>query len=203
VVAGDGRSSRCALSEESYMAKYDLLPNEIVLLKDDAVFHGKAASGELTLTNLNLFVMHKGMFGNSKGFQTFPVNQIKVYNGRAQALMNKTRGGHEVLEVYFLDGEEEFRFSSGGKKKIQTWIGKINEAVTGQPAPEVGSFALPGVDLVAGVLKDTLGAFKSKRGAKPAPLISVATKCVSCGAAVSGVQGQAITCPYCLAAQQL
>ena len=38
------------------MAKYDLLPNEIVLLKDEAVFHGDRGSGELTLTNLNLVV---------------------------------------------------------------------------------------------------------------------------------------------------
>ena len=190
------------------MAEYDLLPNEMVLIKDDAVYHGDGRSGELTLTNLNLVLTKptkgSGLFAKSTlGFQTFPVNQIKLYNGQAQALMNKTRGGHEVLEVYFLGGEEEFRFLSGGKKKIQTWIAKINEAVTGQPAAAAGSLALPGVDLVAGVLKDTLGVFKSKRGAQPEATVSVATKCVSCGAAVSGVEGQAIKCPYCLSVQQL
>lgn len=189
------------------MTKYDLLPSEIVLLKDDAVRHGDEGSGELTLTNLNLVVtrtiMGRGLFGKSSvGIQTFPVSQIKVYNGQAHTRMNTTRGG-DALEVYFLHGEEQFRFYNGGKRKIQTWIGKINEAVTGQPAAEVSSFALPGADLVAGVLKDTLGAFKSKLGAKPEALVSVATKCISCGAPVSGVRGQRVTCPYCLATQQL
>lgn len=189
------------------MTKYDLLPNEIVLLKDDAVYHGDEGSGELTLTNLNLVVtrniMGRGLFGKSSvGIQTFPVNQIKVYNGQAHARMNTTRRG-DLLEVYFLHGEEQFRFYNGGKKKIQTWIGKINEAVTGQPAAEVSSSALPGADLVAGMLKDTLGAFRSKLGARPEVPVSVATKCVSCGAPVGGVRGQTVTCPYCLAAQQL
>lgn len=185
------------------MSKYNLLPNEVVLIKDDAVVHGKGAAGELTLTNFNLVVMSKGMFGNSKGFQTFAINQIKVYNGQAQAQLVKARNGQETLVVYFLHGEEEFRFVNGGKRKIQIWSAKINEAVTGQPAAEVASYALPGADLVAGVLKDTLGAFRSKRGAKPDAVVSVATKCISCGAPVSGVHGQAITCPYCHTAQQL
>ena len=178
------------------MSSYNLLPNEVVLLNEERVFHGKRSSGELTLTNLNLIFAKKGAFGGSKGFQIFPVSQIKVYNGQAHALMS---GSNNELEVYFLHSEEEFRFTSGGKKKIQTWIAKINEAVTGEPAAEVGGFAAQGAEKVAGLLKDTFGAFKSK----PEAPVSVQTKCSLCGAPVSGVAGQTITCTYCDAAQQL
>jgi len=189
------------------VTKYNLRPNEVVLLEDDSAYHGDGGWGELTLTNLNLVVrttiMGKGLFGKSSvAIRTFPVNQIKVYNGRAHARMDTTRG-REVLEVYFLHGEEQFRFSKGGKRKIQTWIGKINEAVTGQTAPEINSYALPGADLVAGALKDTLGAFRSKLSAQPETFVTVATKCVSCGAPLSGVRAQKITCAYCLVDQQL
>jgi hypothetical protein len=145
------------------------------------------------------------MFGSSKGSQTFPVNQIKVYNGRAHALM-KSSGTSEVLEVFFLHGEEEFQFSSGGKKKIQTWIGKINEAVTGEPAVEVPSTSMiPGTEKVVEALKGTIGAFKSIRAPKTESPVSipVTTKCVSCGAPVGGLQGQRIACTYCSAEQQL
>jgi hypothetical protein len=193
-----------AVSEESCVSKYSLLPNEVVLIEDDAVMHGKGSAGELTLTNLNLVVMNKGMLGTSKGFRTFPVNQIKVHNGQAQAQMGKARG-FDVLVVQFPHGDEEFRFLRGGKNTIQTWIAKINEAATGQPpaAATVASRALPGTDRVAGVLKDTLGAFRSKPAATPEAPVSVATKCISCGAPASGFRGQAITCPYCDTAQQL
>jgi hypothetical protein len=189
------------------MTEYNLLPHEVVLLKDDAVYHGKGSSTcELILTNLNLVVVKKGVFRGSKGSQAFPLSQIKVYNGRAQAQMDRA-GNSDVLAVFFVHSEEKFRFVTGGKQKIQTWIGKVNEAVTGEPATDVNSSPLSGTDRVVGVLKDTLGAFKSFRAPQPEPVAParavVATKCVSCGAPVSGVQGQRITCSYCNAAQQL
>jgi hypothetical protein len=202
--SGAAQHPSCVARGE-FVSKYNLLPNEVVLVSDDAVVHGKGASGEVILTNLNLVVMNKGIFGNSNGFQLFPVNQIKIYNGQAQAQMSKARNGREVLVVHFGHGDEEFRFVRGGRQTIQTWIAKINEAVTGEPAveTEVASRALPGADRVAGVLKDTLGAFRSKRVATPEAPVSVTTKCISCGAPVNGRRGQAISCPYCDTAQQL
>ena len=196
-------------AKEGLMASYNLQSNEVVLLKDDSVYQGKKLV-ELILTNLNLVVVSKSVFLKPSASQTFPINQIKIYNGRAHAIAG-VRGGMEVLGVYFVHGEEEFRFLSDGKKKIQTWIGKINEAVTGEPAVEAASeasAAASGADRVAGALKDVMGAYKSFRGQKPAtPVpeapIRVAAKCVSCGAPVNGVKGQTITCTYCNAAQQL
>ena len=199
------------------MANYDLLPNEAVLIRDERVFREGGSSIELILTNLNLIMVSENVriFKTTTETETFPVNQIKVHNGQAQALLTKSRG-RDVLDVYFLHGQEKFSFPNGGKKTIQTWIGKINGAVTGQPAAENGSSGSPGFDLVAdalssvpggdrvaSVLKGTLGAFNSKRGAKPEAVVQIATKCVSCGAAVSGMQGQTVTCSYCLSAQQL
>jgi len=188
------------------VSKYNLLPHEVVLLKDAGVFRGMSSTSELTLTNLNLVIEKKGPYGKSKGLQTFPVSQIKVYDGQAQAQMSRTVRGL-VLSVYFVNSEEEFRFVSGGKKKIQAWIDKINEAVTGQPAPEAPSFVLSPFEQVAEDFKDALetfkSPFKSKLGPAPEAPVRVTAACNSCGALVSGTKGRAITCSYCHTAQQL
>lgn len=191
---------------DSMAAKYSLQPNEVMLLKDEHAMHGgflSAYTDELMLTNLNLVLLKKGMLGNSKGVLTFPVNQIKVYNQQAQAVIGKARNGSPLLEVYFLNGQEKFAFQSGGKKKVNEWIAKINQAVTGEEAPvqQASGMALPGAELVAGVLSDTLGVFKSRLSSKVP--VKVAGKCRSCGAPVTGFQGQAINCEYCGSAQQL
>jgi hypothetical protein len=165
-----------------------------------------AYTDELILTNLNLVLVKKGVLGNSKGIRTYPLNEIKVYNQEAQARIGKARNGGALLEVYFVNGEEQFSFQSGGKKKVLDWATKINEVVTGQTAPEIGSgpsLAIPGAELIADMWKDTLDVFKSKRGSKYDTAARVAAKCRACGAPVSGRQGQPITCEYCGTAQQL
>ena len=188
-------------------ARYNLQPNEAVLLKDDSVMHGglmSAYTDELILTNLNLVLTKKGMFGNSKGVHVFPVNQIRVYEQQAQATVGKALNGSPLLEVYFQNGQEKFNFQSGGKKKVNLWISKINEVVTGKVPEQLATgLAIPGADLVAGVLKDTFTVFKTRLGSQPQGPTKAAGACRACGAPVSGTKGQAITCEYCGSAQQL
>ena len=184
---------------------YALQPNEVVILKDENVKHGGSSyTDELILTNLNLLVVKKGMFGRSKGVLTFPLDQIKVYDGQAQAVIGKAVNGTAALEVYFLNGQERFGFQSGGKKKVTEWIVRINEIVTGEKAsrPQAG-MAIPGAELVAGVLKDTLGVFTAKLGSKSNAPVKVAGRCAACGAPLEGFQGQTVTCQYCGSTQQL
>ncbi len=133
---------------------------------------------ELILTNLNVVLVKKGLFGNGKGIRVFPINQVKVFNGQAQAVVGKKPNGSAALEVYFVNGQEKFAFQAGGKRKVSDWISRINFAVTGQEyaaEPERG-LALPGAGLVAGVLKDTYGVFKAKLGTTDV-LVKVAGKC--------------------------
>lgn len=160
-----------------------------------------AYTDELVLTNMNLFLAKKGMFGNSKNLLTFPLSQVKVYNDEAQAVVGKATNGTDLLEVYFLNGQEKFSFQSGGKKKVRAWIEKINEVVAGKPVEDAGR-AIPGSEFVAGALKDTINVFKGKFGAATAPA-NVAAKCAGCGASISGTQGATVSCEYCGTAQQL
>ncbi len=193
------------------MASYNLQPNEALLLKEERVAYGgtfASYTDELLLTNMNLILVKKSMFARSKGARVFPLDQIKVHEGTAQAIVGKQTNGTPALEVYFLTGHESFAFQSGGKKKVPAWVAKINQVVTGQ-GPSAGQhagMAIPGAEMVAGVLKDTLGVFKAKlgsnAGATDAP-VQVAGKCGACGAPVTGNRGLAVACGYCGTTQQL
>jgi hypothetical protein len=189
------------------VANYNLQPHEVVLLKEDNVAHGGTFSShtdELILTNLNLVLIKKGLFGNRKGVLVFPVNQIKVHEGGAQALLGKTTRGTAALEVYFLNGQESFAFQGGGKRKILTWTTRINQAVTGTEAPDDdATLAIPGAAVVAGVLKDTVSVFRSRMGSGSAPSAQVAAKCTGCGASISATRGSTVACAYCGTTQQV
>lgn len=164
-----------------------------------------AYTDELMLTNLNLILLKKGLLGNSKAALSFPVDQIKVHNGQAQALLARGASGWMRLEVYFAHGQENFGFKTTSKKPILQWIAKINEVVTGQEAPSAEqAMAIPGAALVADTLKDTIDVFRGRFGAKAsAPQTPTAEKCRACGAPISGLRGQVVTCEYCSTAQQL
>lgn len=191
------------------MSRYNLQPNEVVVLTESGVAHGGVFAGytdELMLTNLCLVLVKKGIFGNTKSVLTFPVNGVKVWNGQAQAKVGEARNGTPALQVYFLNGLETFSFQSGGKRKVAEWAARINEVVTGTPAPTnqmAGSMAIPGADVVAGVLADTFNVFKDRFGRGPQAPVHVSCSCWSCGASITGTQGTTVTCGYCRTAQQL
>ena len=78
------------------MVNYHLEPSEAILIQSTGVVcEGgglmNAYTDELILTNMNIIHVRKGMFGNTKGVQKYPLNQVKVINGEAQAIMVKVQ----------------------------------------------------------------------------------------------------------------
>jgi hypothetical protein len=203
------------------MANYTFQPNEVLLLSESNVIHGglmAKPTDDLILTNVNLVLAKKGIFGNGKGVMTFPLSQIKVWDGRAQVMLGKARNGRPALEVFFIDGQETFAFQSGGKRKIAEWVNRISQAVTGTVLPTPPQPAgvalgrrrerrsrsgLPRTEAVAGALAHTFKVFKTEFGPSPEAPQQVSGKCRSCGATVSGTRGQQVTCGYCDTPQEL
>lgn len=186
------------------MAGYNLQPNESFVHRYEGVLHGgllASYTDELILTSQNLVLIKKGAFGNKKGMQVFPLREIKIFQGEAQALLGKQRNGSPALEVYFRNSAEQFGFQS--KKEATVWSQKINQLIAGTSA-EMTSLNSSGAAKVAGAMKDTVDAFKGAFGFKSnaevaaaAVAVPVAGDCGSCGAPVSGIRGQAIVCSYC------
>ena len=195
-------------------AEYSLAPNESVIMKSDLVYSGKTR-GELILTNLYLvYITAKGTFKTTYATQRYPVNQIKVFNGKAQALHGK--GGN--VDIYFMNGQVSFTFLSNetffSEKKAEQeavkWVNAINQLLTGESVEISASAktAIPGTEMIAGALGGTVDAFKGALGIKPNKPSTdsnekIATKCFSCGATVSGNRGRVVRCSYCDSDQQL
>ena len=136
------------------MAGYNLQPSESFVHKQDRVRHGGTWANytdELILTSQNLVLVKKGAFGNNKGIQVFPLNQIKVFQGHAQAVVGKGQNGSPALEVYFQNGTEHFGFMN--MKEATFWSQKINEVITGTPAKMISPNS-SGAEKVTEAMKD-------------------------------------------------
>lgn len=188
------------------MSKYNLQANEKVVMKSDRVLYGGVMSSytnELLLTNLNIVLISKGIFGNSKGIQIFPINKIKIFENEAQVRLGKQRNGSPQLEIYFLNSQEVFGFEK--KREVLSWIDNISKLLVGKPAEFISGErnVIPGTEFVAETLKGTVDAFKGALGIqlektnKKTILENKTQKCISCRAPISGVIGQNVHCKYC------
>lgn len=134
---------------------YNFQPNESIIMKQKMLF-----SDELILTNLHIVLVgSKGVFVQTKVIHTFPLSQIKVFNGQAQVFLEKTGSGYQ-LDVYFFNGQERFQFKD--RKEALKWNANINKMITGNEVEIDTSpnMALPGTDYIAETLKETLDTFK-------------------------------------------
>ena len=195
------------------MAGYKLQPNESMILKSENVMHGGTFAGytdELLLTNLYVVYISKGMFGNTKAIQKFPINQIKVYEGVPQVMEGKFQNGAPKLDMYFIHGVESFGFQMLNSSEIKDWIYAIYKLVTGQEHPDViakkekkSRHVIPGTAFVAGTLRGTFDTFRDTLGIKrkDEPVVNTPThitkKCISCSAPLSGKIGDVVHCKYC------
>ncbi len=181
--------------------KFSLDSDEVIILKQENVWHGGIMAGytdDLVLTNKALAIVKKGVFGNIKQIIRYPLENIKVYNEQAQAILGKANtNGAPQLEVYFINGQENFVFRS--KRDIYVWVEKINELVTGNKTTTIDNnarMAIPGSAFIAKALKGTIDTYKDAFGIKK-KIERISNACPTCGASVTGIRGQTIKCPYC------
>lgn len=205
------------------MTSYNLLPNESIIMKESCVAHGglwAAYTDELILTNINLVCVGRGIFGNKKKTFVWPLNQVKLYNGKPQAIMGELSNGTKDLEVYFINGSESFNFQSGNNSKIKTWIKAITKVICGDidedeemdEEDEVDPDSIAGVFMEIGdefkdMKNDFMDVFgfkpKKKKQAGKESQEKITKKCISCSAPLIGYKGQTVKCKYCDTKQTL
>lgn len=196
------------------MAGINLQANEMVLDKHEQLTRRISTfateNGDFLLTNLYLTWISKNLLGNIKNVQQIPLNSIKVNNGKAQIIVNKMNAEFPKLTVFYLNGQESFQFLSKSEDDLKVMANNINRAVTKKEEDiyEVKNYTIMGAALAAEVLKDTVNVFKDAFGVKNnkqtnQPIERIARKCTACGAPVSGLKGQVISCEYCDSDQQI
>lgn len=108
---------------------YDLLPQEKIILRNTSVKHGllSAFTNTLILTNQALIVIHRGMLGNIKDFERFPLETI------THARVGETKNDEKLLEVILSKGLEKFIFKSDDLREYMLWALAITDHLS---APE-------------------------------------------------------------------
>ena len=180
-----------------------LNPDEAVIMSAEEIGYGSGPFGgsknnELILTNQALLLKVKGMFGKTKEVLRFPLSEIRIVNGRVQALAGKKDIVTPTLDVYFNSGMERFQFV--WDKDVQNWIEHINSVITGAPIPQRGEFDdlfedMAKFSAVADSFSGSVNKVKSAFGIKSTE--QIALRCPGCGASLSGTVGEVGKCPYC------
>lgn len=184
--------------------EYKLLPNESIIMKQDRIMTGGKLSNftdELILTNLNIVIISKGVFGNFKSMEIVPLSRIKIFGDKAQILLSKTGTGFSQIEIYHQKGSEKFGFQS--KRIARHWMEIIGKVVNDEHV-EIGSVPepeIPGFGVVADTLGATFGKLKETFGLKDnqkqeETSESFTNKCKFCGAPLRSKIG-INRCEYC------
>lgn len=110
---------------------YQLKPNESVIRISEEIWFGNSIDdvAELMLTNLNIVVTtSKGVFRVVRSFKTFPIDQIKVIDGKIQTqVMFSDENGYYELRIHFNHGQEKFGY--GVEEEALQWASTINVLV--------------------------------------------------------------------------
>lgn len=182
------------------MANYNLAPNEGIIIQYDGAYHNRKDC-EIVLTNQNLIcVEENGVFKKTYNVLKFPVNQIKVVDGQAQASVLKDDYAW-ILQILFKNGTERFEFQCDffdrlkKKQEADKWVEQISLLLTGKSAENITDTSL------IGGLKSALGSVGINTRKKPPK--NITSKCIGCMAPLSGQKGQRVCCKYCDTEQTL
>ena len=169
--------------------------DETVVDRMSKVGYGGFFSGnnDLVLTNQNIILIKKGLFGDTQDVVKFPLSDLRVVNGEVQAKLGRPDNVTYTLDLYFDKGMESFSFE--WKDDVLKWIDKITEVITGVKV-ERDEFAWVGETLaMADSVNSTIKNLKKTLGIKSTEQVSI--KCPSCGATLTGLEGETVKCPYC------
>ena len=93
--------------------EFKLSPEEAVILRTGKIGYGGGFqlpsmfnSNELILTNKNLILLKKNMFGQTEDTLYFPLSKILMANGRPQVKKSNPSHMEYALDVYFETGME-------------------------------------------------------------------------------------------------
>ena len=160
-------------------------------------------TNDAVLTNQNIIVIKKGIFGNVKDVEYYPLDELKIINNKPQALVGKHRNGTARLEAYFQDGSTLYlSFNTVTRMMAQKWATEIQKQLVDEEEDgySPAAYAIPGTERVAETLKGTMDTFKTAFNKKTAEEVRAMKRpvyCQECGAKFEGISGRTVKCPYC------
>ena len=173
-----------------------LYQNEGLVLQHENVYHNnKPAALFLTTQRLVCREDKIGIFKTTHTCFEFPLEKVKVIDNQAQTMIIKSDSGWK-LQIDTFDGIEVFDFPCSFyerlkvKAELDEWEDKINYLLTGNLKVKRNDTSL------VGNIKKTLGSLGIITN-KPEKPEYATIECSGCGAKLTGIRGNVITCDYC------
>ena len=187
--------------------RLELQPDEAIVRRNDGVgmrsnMFGTDKRHTLILTNKAILLEKKDVFGKTKEVLRFPLSEIRVAEGKVQAVMGQADFVTPSLDVYFTSGPQRFLFT--WEKDVKEWIDDIGAVVRGEPIKEKNEYEDLMKDMaemaafaegISGSVAGSINKVKDALGIKSTE--KVAMTCPSCGASLAGIRGETDKCPYC------
>jgi len=173
-----------------------LNPGENVIKRSTEIGYGGGISrknNELILTDQSIILINKNLLGKVKEVTRFPLTDIVISGNRAQVQLGQKDIVTPTLDVYFSSGMESFIFT--WEDEIKDWINQINTLLTGQPEIYKADAWMDDLENMADSLFGAAKKVRKAFGIKSTE--SLSCKCPSCGASISGFEGETVSCPYC------
>jgi len=171
------------------MAILELDSDEAVIMQATGVIADSKSSVDLVLTNKNIIQINKGLFGNEKSYDIFPLSELKLFEGKANVLIGKNRNGSKRLEIYLSFCELYYTFKS--THELKQWLNTITKVHKSLLA-ELDEKNKKSVSLLIDSVKGKIGKIIPGKEAQ-----KKICKCPKCGAELTGIKGELVTCNYC------
>ncbi len=184
------------------MEDLKLASNEGIIIQSTDVLSGTRLmdgyTDDLILTNLNIILIKRGVFGKKKSEQRFPVSDIKIINNKPQVMMSKMNSRNvDQLQIDFKNGIQHFEFSNKNKKEIAKWIKSIHELLNckedGTTMDVVTDSLKKGVDSI----KQIFGIKTDTKNTNDPQTQFLTARCHGCKAPLKGTRKQIVRCSYC------
>lgn len=190
------------------MKNLQLRTDEAIIIESSSILcvgSGAAYTDDLILTNFNIFWIRKGMFGKIKEIIKWPLEHLKIIDGKPQVRKND-RGKYSSpqLQLFFLNYQYSFEFQVDDDKVIACWIKAIYELFGVAPTKEILEDAEDNMitKAVKGTIRTIRNIFTNDKYEEQHE-VNVTRKCIGCMAPLTGVKGSIVKCKYCDTKQTL
>lgn len=202
------------------MSGYIPFPHEKVTLDSHCVrcknIDGEQSDAKLMLTNMRLVYewSSKRWMGEELLCLSYPLNELATQKDEIRADCQAS-DYETILKLYPAGEEVSFVFRSpeknASRKVVAEWLNAISMAVVGTKSSSAMALrrSVPGVEMLAGALKDTFDVVKTTFTSSNTNQRSVSarkaitSKCIGCRAPLSGWTGMTVQCKYCDTVQTL
>lgn len=176
---------------------YKLESDEVLLLELNCSVNtstNKATGTLAALTNRNIILVFKGIFGGIKEIKKYSLGDVNMFQDRAAITLNEKLLDNSTIDINLKRDRLHISYTSEEKKSGKEFVQQLSKMITGDEN-RFNQTSFKGMTAIADSLKGTIGVFKKSVSRYSNKKIVI--DCRGCGASLTTVKGKIVYCPYC------